>query len=51
MNKHVRIASDDDEPRQSQARKLAAVRNALTYEFPTGDIDQILSETEVGYRE
>ncbi len=38
------------QPRQTQARKLAALRKALTYEFPSGDIEKILDETERGYR-
>lgn len=38
-----------EQPRQKQARKLAAIRNALTHEFPSGDIEQILEETERGY--
>ncbi|MEP9392714.1 antitoxin [Gordonia sp. VNQ95] len=37
------------QPRQTQARKLAALRKALTHEFPTGDIEQLLDETERGY--
>ncbi|MEE3851819.1 ribbon-helix-helix protein, CopG family [Gordonia sp. LSe1-13] len=34
---------------QIKARKLAAVRQALTYEFPSGDIDEVLGETQRGY--
>jgi transposase-like protein len=30
------------------ATKLAALRTAMTYSFPTGDIDQMLRETEQG---
>ncbi len=32
------------------AEKLAAIRHAATYSFPTGDIDQVLEEIEAGYR-
>ncbi len=31
------------------ARKLAAVRAAMQHSFPTGDIEQMLEETERGY--
>lgn len=31
------------------ARKLAAVRAAMQHSFPTGDIEQMLDETERGY--
>ncbi|MBA2322932.1 MAG: antitoxin [Pseudonocardiales bacterium] len=31
------------------ARKLAAVREAMRHSFPTGDIEQMLEETERGY--
>jgi hypothetical protein len=30
-------------------RKLAALRTAMQYSFPTGDIGQMLRETEQGY--
>lgn len=30
------------------ATKLAALRTAMQYSFPTGDIDQMLRETEQG---
>ena len=33
------------------ASKLAAIRRAVTYSFPTGDIDQMNEEIERGYRE
>lgn len=39
----------DRQPRQEQARKLAALREALSHDFPTGDIDELLAETERGY--
>lgn len=38
-----------EQPKQEQARKLAALRNALGHDFPTGDIDELLAETERGY--
>lgn len=31
------------------ARKLAALRAAMQHSFPTGDIEQMLEETERGY--
>jgi hypothetical protein len=38
-----------DEPGQSVERKLAAVRAAVKYEFPSGDIDTMLDEIARGY--
>ena len=37
------------QPRHEQSRKLTALREALTHDFPTGDIDDLLAETERGY--
>jgi hypothetical protein len=37
-------------PNPSVDAKLRAVRAAAEYEFPTGDIDQMLGEIEQGYR-
>ncbi|HMS76697.1 ribbon-helix-helix protein, CopG family [Gordonia sp. (in: high G+C Gram-positive bacteria)] len=37
------------QPQAEAGRKLASLRAALAYEFPTGDIEQILEETEAGY--
>ena len=34
-----------------QAVKLAALRRAAMHAFPTGDIDQLIAETEQGYLE
>lgn len=31
------------------SQKLAAIRRAVRYDFPTGDIDLLLAETERGY--
>lgn len=31
------------------SRKLAAVRAAMRHSFPTGDVEQMLEETERGY--
>jgi hypothetical protein len=31
------------------SQKLAAIRRAVQYSFPTGDIEQLLAETERGY--
>lgn len=36
-------------PSGDAQRKLESVRAASRYEFPTGDIDQILEEIERGY--
>jgi hypothetical protein len=35
--------------RRKQKRKLAAVRRAAEYSFPTADIDQMLAEIGRGY--
>jgi hypothetical protein len=37
------------EPESESGKKLAAVRAATRFDFPTGDIDRILAEIEVGY--
>ena len=37
------------EPVGDVAKKLAAVRAAAKYEFPTGDIETMLAEIEQGY--
>lgn len=36
-------------PREESARKLDAVRSATRHHFPTGDIEEMLSEIEKGY--
>lgn len=36
-------------PRADAASKLAAIRRAADYSFPTGDIAQLLEETARGY--
>ena len=36
-------------PSDDMDRKLACVRSATRHEFPTADIDQMLSEIERGY--
>ncbi len=38
------------EPLGDREKKLAAVRTAASHEFPTADIDQMLSEIANGYR-
>ena len=38
------------EPLGDRDKKLAAVRNAASQEFPTADIDQMLMEIAIGYR-
>ena len=37
------------EPAVAPDRKLAAVRASARYSFPTGEIEQMLSEVEQGY--
>lgn len=37
-------------PKSEIARKLAVLREAALHEGPTGDIEQMLAETESGYR-
>jgi hypothetical protein len=39
------------QPRIGVQRKLEAVRSAITYEYPTADIDRMLGEIESGYGE
>ena len=39
------------EPSIEAGRKLEAVRAAVTYEYPTADIDQMIREIEQGYTE
>lgn len=39
------------EPRGDLESKLRAVRRAVQYEGPTGDIEQMLAEIEKGYTE
>ena len=38
------------QPRSSASRKLAAVRRAAQFQFPTADIDRMLTEIEKGYQ-
>jgi len=38
-------------PVRDAASKLAAIQRAAEYSFPTGDIEQMLSEIEQGYRD
>jgi hypothetical protein len=42
-------AARRDEPVIDPRRKLAAVREAAQYAYPTGDIDVMLAEIEHGY--
>lgn len=37
------------QPTHDTARKLAAVREAMQYSFPTADIEQMNEEIEAGY--
>lgn len=39
-----------DAPRDDAARRLAVVEAAMHHDYPTGDIDQMLHEIELGYR-
>jgi len=39
-----------DEPLGDRDKKLAAVRAAASFEFPSGDIDQMLDEISRGYK-
>ena len=38
-----------DEPTTDPRKKLAAVREAARGDYPTADIDRMLSEIEIGY--
>jgi len=38
------------EPLSSVSKKLEVVRAAVRYQYPSGDIDGMLSEIESGYR-
>ena len=42
-------AARRQQPEGSVAKKLDALRIATQYDFPVGDIDQMLAEIEVGY--
>jgi hypothetical protein len=44
-------AAHDAEAGADVGQKLAAVRRAATFSFPTADIDTMLDEIEHGYRE
>lgn len=37
------------EPAGTVAKKLAVIRSAARFDYPTGDIDRILAEIESGY--
>jgi len=37
------------EPGTSSGKKLEAIRVAARFDFPTADIDRMLSEIEIGY--
>lgn len=47
---HLRAAVEV-ETRPDSALKLATIRRASMHAFPTGDIDQLLAETQQGYLE
>lgn len=42
-------AARDAESGADVTQKLAAVRHASSYSFPTGDIDELLADIERGY--
>lgn len=42
-------AARDAEAASDVTQKLAAVRTAVTHQFPTGDVDSMLEEIERGY--
>lgn len=42
-------AASSESPAQDASKKLAAVRSAVTNNFPAGDIEQMLAEIERGY--
>jgi hypothetical protein len=57
-NQHVSLAewvrralrtARDAQPKNNVQNKLEAVRNAMQYDFPISDIDDILGEIETGY--
>jgi len=48
VRRSLREARDADAGANT-SQKLATIRNAAGYGFPTGDIDTILSEIERGY--
>ena len=39
-----------DEPTTDPRKKLAAVREAARGDYPTADLDRMLTEIEIGYR-
>lgn len=43
-------AARRQQPTGDAAKKIAAIRAAAKYEFPTADIDQMLAEIESGYQ-
>jgi hypothetical protein len=47
-SRHMSVARRR-EPESASGKKLAAVRAAARFDFPTGDIDRMLAEIEVGY--
>lgn len=49
--RHAVRAACRSEPEGDSDRKLLAIRSAARNSFPTGDIDQMLSEIERGYSE
>ena len=48
VRRSLRDARDADGGADTAA-KLAAIRTAAGYSFPTGDIDSVLGEIELGY--
>jgi hypothetical protein len=49
--RQVLRAAYEAETRPGSALRLAALRRAALHDYPTGDIDQLIEETERGYRD
>ncbi len=49
--RRVLVDACRESPYETVEAKLAAVREAASYGFPTGDIDQMLSEIARGYEQ
>ena len=49
MTKDIEPPPDADDRRGSISAKLEAISIALQHEFPSGDVDEMLAEIEIGY--
>ena len=47
--RHMLREARASQPKLEASRKLGALRSCLAYQFPSGDIEQILEETDRGY--